>query len=260
MGQFLIVSKVDRLEEYLKIAKDYNAAFEINDFFEPDILDDVVRQKQVIRAYIEAGVPESSTMHGAFYDVTVFSQDAKIREVSRDRMKQSMEIAGELGVKGVVFHTNHNPFISGREYTECVVSATSGCLEDLLKSYPDIYIYLENMFDKKPDVLAGISKNLQGFHNYGVCLDWAHANIYGDSEVVWMEQVAQYVKHIHINDNDLVHDLHLAVGDGKINWKRFGCCYEQYFRDCSILVETNEPVNQRKSLDYIMKILQMGGN
>ncbi|MCM1236190.1 MAG: hypothetical protein NC489_39405, partial [Ruminococcus flavefaciens] len=58
-------------------------------------------------------------------------------------------------------------------------------------------------------------------------------------------------KHIHINDNDLKQDLHLALGDGQIVWERFQKYYEQYFKDCSILSETAELAFQRRSLDYI---------
>lgn len=255
MGRFLIVSKMERLGEYLKIAKEYDVSFEINDFFEPDILDDVTKQREIVAAYKEAGVPKNSTLHGAFYDVTVFSQDARIREVSRYRMVQSMEIAREIGVRGVVFHTNHNPYLSGRDYIQNVITTTSECLKDLLKNYPDIDIYLENMFDKKPEVLVGISENLRDYNNFGVCLDWAHASIYGDFADVWMEQIAQYVKHIHVNDNDLVDDLHWAVGEGKINWEQFAGYYKKHLGSCSVLVETNDPVDQRKSLDYLMGIL-----
>ena len=96
MIQWLIVSREDRLEEYLELAKLYNAGFEINDFFNPQLLDDIERQQAVIERYQAAGLPEGSTMHGAFLDVTVFSNDPKIREVSELRIRQSREI----GIRG----------------------------------------------------------------------------------------------------------------------------------------------------------------
>lgn len=253
MGRFLIVSRVERLEEYMGIAKEYDVSFEINDFFNPQIINDEAKLETIIETYIKMGVPKESTMHGAFLDLAIFSRDKKIREVSEMRMEQSMQIAKALGLKGVVFHTNYNPGIPGEEYKKQVMDSISEYLSKLLKRYPSIQIYMENMFETDPSLLKGISQQLEKYANYGVCLDWAHANAYGSCNEEWIESLKSHVKHIHINDNDLVNDLHLPVGSGKIDWEWFFEYYNKCFQHCSVLVETNEPCSQRKSLDYIRK-------
>ena len=58
MGRFLIVSRVERLTEHLELAEKYNVGFEINDFFDPQLLDDEKRQQAVIDRYLKAGLPE----------------------------------------------------------------------------------------------------------------------------------------------------------------------------------------------------------
>lgn len=216
MGQYLVVSRVENLEEHLALAREYGVGFEINDFFDPEVLESKERQQEIIEAYQKAGIPEGSTMHGAFLDVVVFSQDPRMRVVSEYRMRQSMKIAQSLGVKGVVFHTNVNPMLSSREYDMHAIDMTVEFLKTLLSDFPDIEIYLENMFDATPDVLVQISERLKDYPNYGVCFDYAHAVIYGFPVAIWIRQLAPYMKHIHINDNDLKHDLHLALGTGKI--------------------------------------------
>ncbi len=251
MGRFLIVSKADRLEEYIQIAKEYDVSFEINDFFAPQILNDKTKLETLINTYIKSGIPKNSTMHGAFLDLAIFSKDEKIREISELRMEQSMQIAKELGIKGVVFHTNYNPGIPGESYKKYLIDATSKYLSKLLKQYPYIEIYMENMFETAPDVLKGISEQLEKYQNYGVCLDWAHLNVYGDLNKKWIENLNPYVKHMHINDNDLVTDLHLPVGSGKIDWEQFFEYYNKHFKNCSVLIETNNPSDQKISLDYI---------
>lgn len=114
MGNYLVVSRVENLEKHMALSREYGVSFEINDFYDPDVLEDRQRQQHIIAKYREIGIPEGSTMHGAFLDVVVFSQDPGIRKVSERRMRQSMELAAELGVKGVVFHTNVNPMLSAR--------------------------------------------------------------------------------------------------------------------------------------------------
>ena len=251
MGRILIVSKVGQLAEYKNIAEEYGVAFEMNDFYNPDVLDDEKVQKDIMESYKKAGIPIGSTMHGAFLDVTVFSQDRRIREISRLRMEQSMEIANELSLTAVVFHSNAYPFLKDTEYEDSVIEETAAYLEELLERFPRQNIYLENMFDEKPDIITAISKRLKQYPNYGICFDYAHANVFGTNLSEWVEAVAPYTKHIHINDNDLRQDLHLALGDGQIIWKEFDRYYKQYFRGCSVLIETTELALQKRSLEYI---------
>ena len=256
MKHVLIVSKVEKLEEYLQIAKEYHVSFEINDFFDAKLLDDEQEIDRIISLYKEVGIPENSTMHGAFLDLAINSSDKKIREISEFRMGQSMEIASRLGVKGVVFHTNYNPDIPGVLYKQNLIETSVSYLSKLLEQYPNIEIYLENMFDKTPEVLGEISKQLQDYPNYGVCLDWAHVNVYGGLHDEWGKNLYPYVKHIHINDNDYIKDIHLPLGTGKIDWNEFIEYYYKYFKDASVLIETNDPKYQRKSLEYLKELIQ----
>ena len=113
MGNFLIVSKVERIQEYRKIADEYHLGFELNDFYVPSVLEDSCRQQELLDQYGCVGLPPGSTMHGAFLDVVLFSEDPQIRRISELRMAQSMDIAKRAGVKGVIFHTNSNPILSG---------------------------------------------------------------------------------------------------------------------------------------------------
>ena len=251
MGRFMIVSRLKKLQEYIEIAKEYDVSFEINDFYEPEILDDEDRQRAVIEAYHKNGIPAESTLHGAFCDIVVFSHDERIREISKMRMEQSIQFAKALGLQGVIFHTNYNPDIKTEEYTKHFIDVTADYLTTLLERSPDINIFIENMFDKTPYALKELSQRLDKYENYGVCLDWSHGILYGSGIREWVECLKPYVKHIHINDNDFESDLHLPVGSGKIDWNQFWEYYNTYFSHCSVLIETNEPDNQRKSLEFI---------
>lgn len=254
MNRILVVSNIDRVYEHKEIASKYNAGFEYNDFYAPDIINDEEKVHEIIERYKEAGVPKYCTLHGAFYDIAVFSEDKEIRDISYRKMVQSMDIAKEIGARGVVFHTNVNPYLVSETYEKRVVEITVKVLEKLLDKYSDIDIYLENMFDCNPHILAEISKKLSKYDNYGVCFDYAHASIYGNNMEEWIEALSPYVKHIHINDNDLTQDLHLTLGDGKLDWDKFLEYYNVYFSDCSVLIETTLPENQIKSLEFLEEL------
>lgn len=258
MGQVLIVAREQDIQSYKAIAEEYNVGFEVNDFYNPEVLENEDEMNRLVEFYQREGLPKGSTMHGAFFDIVVFSHDLRIREISELRMEQSMKIAVRIGVKGVVFHTNISPVLSSMEYDQRAIEMTVEYLECLLKRYPDTEIYLENMFDADPDILAAISERLCIYENYGVCFDYAHASISSTPIQTWVEALAPYIKHIHINDNNLKRDQHLALGDGKIDWQQFMEYRKKYFDDCSLVIETTLPENQRRSLKYLEQNFNRG--
>lgn len=117
-------------------------------------------------------------------------------------------------------------------------------------------IYIENMFDSSPEMLLSLSERLCVHKNYGVCLDYAHASSFGGNVDIseWASALAPYVKHLHINDNDLKNDLHLPVGSGKIEWSIFKKYHDKYFSECSILIEVTGTANQRVSAKFLEEL------
>lgn len=251
MKQLLMIPDINRLEESLELAEKYNLGFEYNDFFHPAILDDEQRIKQICDTYQKHIIPKYSTMHGAFLDVIPCSPDEKIRKVSGERIEQSIKVAEKIGASAVVFHTNYNPFLNTPAYVEQWIEQNVAFWSQVLESHPGISIYLENMFDVSPDMLQEVSGKLCRYKNYGVCLDYAHAALSKESLQVWVETLGRYVKHIHINDNDLVSDLHLAWGSGAIDRELFYHSYETYMKDATILIETSSIENVQDSLKVL---------
>ena len=44
MGKYLVVSRVETLREHMALSREYGVGFEINDFFDPELLEDPERQ------------------------------------------------------------------------------------------------------------------------------------------------------------------------------------------------------------------------
>lgn len=251
MKQLLIIPDVNDMEVTLSLAEKYNLGFEYNDFFDPVVLEDKIKVATLIDRYMEQSVSSYCTMHGAFYDVIPCSRDARIRDVSRLRIEQSIEVAKRLGASAVVFHTNYNPFLDSLAYNKIWIEQNAEYWSSVLEQHTEISIYLENMFDSSPDMLEELSKTLSGYQNYGVCLDYGHAAISKTEPVEWARRLGKYVKHIHINDNDLICDSHLAWGAGKIDRFGFYRSYESYMGDASVLIETRTTENKLRSLKQL---------
>lgn len=252
MGQLLIIPDLTRMDESFALAEEYGCAFEYNDFYLPAVLEDENRQKELIAAYRSVRTDFSrDTLHGAFFDVTVHSDDPAIREISRRRVRQSMDIAQALGVRGVVFHTGRLYGFRTTYYLEHWKKENREFFCKIAGEYPDIELYMENMFDEAPDVLAQFAGLMQDTRQFGVCLDYAHAALTQVGLDVWVSELAPYIRHIHINDNDLQSDLHLPVGAGRIDWEFYRTLMSEKRIDCPVLVEVRDIGKQRSSLQYM---------
>ena len=110
---------------------------------------------------------------------------------------------------------------------------------------------MENMFDEVPTELAKLGEDMKETGNFGVCLDYAHGAVTKCPGNVWVQTLAPYIRHMHINDNDLQSDLHQPIGEGKIDWTEFDSLLKQYRVQSTVLVEVKGYEAQKKSLEYL---------
>ena len=194
IDKLLIIPDAEQMERSIAIAKQYGCGFEYNDFYDPVFVDSSSCDERIVYYKTMEQLPQYCTMHGAFFDVTVFSDDPKIAEVSDLRVEQSLEIACKLGVKAVVFHTNFVPNFNTEAYHNNWVERNVRYWAEKLEKYKDIHIYIENMFDMSYRLLERLAKQLCRYPNFGVCLDYAHVHAFGkkaDPEE-WVRELAPY--------------------------------------------------------------------
>ena len=124
---------------------------------------------------------------------------------------------------------------------------------DILEEYKNQSVYMENMFDWNSRELVQLTKAMQNSDRFGICFDYAHAAVFGkeESPEAWFEKTVPYIRHMHINDNDLVKDMHLPLGDGIINWNRFFNLMEEHQIEASVLPERTGWEKQLRSLEYL---------
>lgn len=245
----LIIPDYSKIDESLKLAREYALGFEYNDFYLN--LDDTAAIEEKIALYRRNLPPCGCTLHGAFYDVAIGSIDAQIRAVSRQRIEQSVEICKQLGARAVVFHTNTIANFRSQPYCENWLEENAAYYSSVLQQNPEMDLYIENMFDQTPDLLKKLAERLSVYPNFGVCLDFAHACLSQTKIERWVEPLAPYIKHMHLNDCDGLEDSHLALGKGVLDIPGFFALLEQYRVAGNILLEVKGTENQRVSLDYL---------
>lgn len=252
MGFVYVIPNLTEMEDFAKLRRESNCRYEFNDFFNPLVLEDTKKQTALIEAYSRVcGSFDEDTLHGAFLDVTIHSSDPLIRQVSEKRVYQSMEIAREMGVRGVVFHTGRLNGFRLPYYLNQWMETNKAFFTRVAEKYPDICIYMENMFDEAPDMMAELARQMKDVDNFRLCLDYAHAIVANANPGQWLEELIPYVGHMHINDNDLVNDLHLPVGDGKTDWQEYDTLMRHYEYSGSVLLEVSGYRAAKKSMEYL---------
>ncbi len=248
------IPKYEEIKGYEELAHKYNMAFEYNDFFVPSVFMNKQKINEIISNYKALERNRSlDTLHGAFLDVTIHSDDPEIYEISKSRVYQSMDIAKELGGKAVIFHTNFIANFHSKYYQDNWVERNRVFWREVLADYPSLSIYMENMFDESPDMLQRLAIAMEDENRFGVCLDFAHAYISGTSMDEWVDKLGKYTKHIHINDNDGVSDMHMAIGKGRLPWERYTEYIAKLSKEVSVLIEVRCLQDVKDSIAYMEK-------
>lgn len=231
------IPNIKELDLYVEFCKQNDVAFEYNDFFAPDILDSKEKIKSLVNIYRSLGRNiKMDVLHGAFYDITVHSTDSKIRAVSEYRIHQSIEIAKDLGVSRVIFHTNSIPQLQDDGYKQNWLTTNVLFWNKILEEYEDVQILIENMFDNSPHLLYKLAKQFETHPRFGVCFDVAHAYISNTLLREWSILIP-FIKHIHINDNDGKRDLHQTIGMGTLPWEEYSNLIDKMVEQPSVLIE-----------------------
>lgn len=252
MGQLLLIPDPAQAKASCAMAERYHACFEYNDFYQMELLDDPAALRGRIALYRSLDRDTSrDTMHGAFLDITIHSEDPLIREISRKRVFQSMEVAKALGVRGIVFHTGAIATFFSRFYDENWLRSNREFWSSVAECFPDIEILMENMFDNRVELILSLAEELSDLPNFGICLDYSHAGIFGKDPARWVEKLAPYIRHLHINDHDGKADLHEAVGEGITDWKTFDRALRESKIDPSVLIEVRSLEKWERSVNYL---------
>ena len=247
-----VIPKINELDRWLKLSSEFNLGFEYNEFYNPLILEDEFKVEELVERYKKLN-RIGDTLHGVFFDINFVSADPRIKNISIERAKSSLDIATKLNCKAVIFHTNYQTWIKDDAYRDMWVKETAKVYRDLLNLYPDIDIYVENMFDEDPVLLAKLAEELSNEKHFGVCLDIAHAYISNTPLDIWFDLLDPYIKHIHLNDNDKYADLHLALGKGSLDIKYIIQKISRY-KDITVLLEMKSYDDIIESMEVLRKV------
>lgn len=231
ISELLVQTQGAEREALLAYGVAHGHGVEIADFAQPNLLDDAAHCRSVIDWY-KRRLPEIRglvSLHAAFRELSPASVDAKVRGAACDRVTQSLDIAEELGARYLVGHSDLGfvVLMSGRAAPR---------VERLAEFWRDamggrrVGLLLENSMELTPDIMAS-GFDAIGPTAEGICFDPAHAHLCAfllarwqgqatwDPPAAWITALGARVRYLHLSDNDLSGDQHLAPGSGLIDWR-----------------------------------------
>lgn len=198
-------------------------------------------------------VPYPVTLHGAFLDMYPGSTDPRVVALAHDRFVRGLEAAEALGAGLIVFHTGYNPMVRGPGRLEKWVERSAAVWRAVLRSGAYMgTVVVENMWEPSPEPVRLLCEAVD-LPNFAACIDTGHINVFSRVPLAeWAEQLAPWVKHLHIADNRGEWDEHLAAGQGTFDFDQFFSLLRSYgAAQLGAALETTDPAGQVVSFEWL---------
>ena len=213
----LMLADYGRAEEALQLARawgqpDQPLGIEVQGLYFPDVLDNLAEALAGYQKHL-SGFHGPISLHGPFMDLVPGSPDALIRQATRTRFMQALDIAGALGASHVVVHNGYIAYPASLD--KWVVRAASVWRSVLPHTPEGTRIHLENQLEREPAAILELL-NVLADPRMGICLDIGHAHFYGAPVLGWVEKLGARITYVHLHDNHGVWDEHLALGQGSL--------------------------------------------
>ncbi|MBN1963289.1 MAG: sugar phosphate isomerase/epimerase [Anaerolineae bacterium] len=252
--QILLTALPDNFQECAQLAFEYGLGLEFQTFAYPEILQG--NWLNVLDQYLRVRIDRLEgplALHGAFIDMAPGSADPLIREVTRKRTLQSLDIADALGAALVVFHLNFSPGIhssdSRRAWTQRNLDFWGPMTARAARQ--GVIIALENMWEFEPEVIVAVLRDIESPH-LRACLDVGHAYLFSKKPLAtWLKAFQPYLVHAHLNNTDGEIDAHRALDDGVLDYTAILPRLRALSPAPSFTLEMNRAADMRASLHHL---------
>lgn len=259
----IYLSDGGNLQNIASLLEEGNRNVETLFFAMPDNLDGNLEHNiNIFKEQTERFGIRKVNMHGPFFDLSLSSMEESINRLTRKRYEQAVEISEHLAVRQIVFHTQYNPQLRFTIYKNRWLDTSYQYFENLLKTTEksELTFLIENMFEDDFLLIKDLLKALNS-PRFGMCLDVGHVQVYGDESIlVWIRELKDFIKYVHLSDNNGLCDDHLALGSGIIDFPAIFGAFEEYNINPDLCIEMNNEQNHRISIAYLESIFNENQN
>lgn len=215
----------------------------------------IARYQALLRPLHEAGLFLS--MHGPFVDLASGSPDPLVNTLAMARYRTGLNVATRLGARLVVYHANFIALLRAPDYRQGWTERNIPFWRTLGLEARErgLQIAVENMWEFEPEIIADLLRAVD-LPEVQACLDVGHAHLFTDAGVPftrWVEVLAPYIAHIHMNNNDGKTDIHRPFGQGALNMAHILNLLRHLPHAPRTVLEMNTLADMQASLPYFQR-------
>lgn len=240
--------------EAIDYCKKNNINLEISSFARTEVLDATKKEElEAIKEALNNNKQIKVSLHGACFDLSPASLDSRIAKISKERMKESLDLARFFNCHTLVFHSGYNPCVRLDYYKKSFIK----CQIDFWKSFieefevNDITLALENTYEESPDILVEIYEGVNS-KNFKACVDVGHVNSFTNYDLIhWLKAVGPYLHHFHLHNNKGYYDDHLCMTKGTLIFDEFFEIIKKIDRPLQLTIEIFEEKELISTLNFL---------
>ena len=196
------------------------------------------------------------TFHGPFLDLCLGSIDSLIRQISKHRLQQCVDLFDIFQPIQMVCHTGYDPS-HHRGLRDQWLKRSLAVWEELLPQAEklDVVLLMENVWELDPLLHQETSRHLHSRY-FGFCLDVGHQNCFSKTTLAqWVEALGEGLMELHLHDNDGSGDAHLPVGQGNIDFPGLFQCLREKERKPLLTLEPHTQEHLTESLGGLLRAM-----
>lgn len=189
------------------------------------------------------------TIHAPFFDLNPGALDPLIRQVTRRRLDQALDLAGRLNAHLMVVHPGYDRW-RYPGLADAWVDLAAEFFPPLLEAaaQADCRLAVENIYEHRPDTLVALVERVDSAW-FGHCFDVGHWHLFGKAPLDdWFAAIGPRLLHLHLHDNHGRADDHLPVGSGSIDFARLNAAVERLPAPPSVTLEAHSEEDLQTSL------------
>jgi sugar phosphate isomerase/epimerase len=196
------------------------------------------------------------SIHGPFMDLSPGGVDQRIKEVTRERLLKTIQLAHFFNPRVIVFHPGYESWkFDGN--VKLWLESSLQTWRPLVREAEEtgLTLAVENVFEETPDPIKNLLEEIHS-PRFRFCFDTGHHHVFAKTPLhVWMEALGGFLGEVHLHDNHKERDEHLPIGEGGFDFKQFFSLLSQYKLNPLYTIEPHEEAHLQRGLKAVREYI-----